>query len=75
LNPPALSDPTLLTPRDRMELVRTIRLLFIAAVGVVIVVARRAKLPQPVWAWRVPAYGIGAVAALWTIERVAGFWS
>jgi len=51
------------------------QLLFIAAVGVVVVVARRAKLPQPAWAWRVPAYGIGAVAAFWTIERVAAFWS
>ncbi|MCZ6611622.1 MAG: HupE/UreJ family protein [Planctomycetota bacterium] len=51
------------------------QLLFIAAVGVVIVVARRLALPQPTWAWRVPAYGIGAVAAFWSIERVAGFWS
>ncbi len=51
------------------------QLLFIAAVGVVIVVARHLALPQPTWAWRVPAYGIGAVAAFWSIERVAGFWS
>jgi hydrogenase/urease accessory protein HupE len=51
------------------------QLAFIAAVGVVIVVARRLALPQPTWAWRVPAYGIGAVAAFWSIERVAGFWS
>ena len=51
------------------------QLLFIAAVGVVIVVARRVALPQPAWAWRVPAYGIGAVAAFWSIERVAGFWN
>ncbi len=29
----------------------------------------------PAWAWRIPAYGIGAVAAFWTIERVAGFWN
>ncbi len=50
------------------------QLLFIAAVGVVVVVARRLALPQPVWAWRVPSYGIGAVAAFWTIERIAGFW-
>ena len=51
------------------------QLLFIAAVGVVIAVARRASVPQPAWAWRVPAYGIGALAAFWTIERVARFWS
>ncbi len=51
------------------------QLLFIATVGVVIVVARRLALPQPAWAWRVPAYGIGAIAAFWSIERVASFWS
>jgi len=51
------------------------QLLFIAAVGVMIVVARRLPLPQPTWVWRVPAYGIGAVAAFWSIERVAGFWN
>jgi hydrogenase/urease accessory protein HupE len=51
------------------------QLLFIAAVGVVIVAARYLTLPQPAWAWRVPAYGIGAVAAFWSIERVAGFWN
>ena len=51
------------------------QLLFIAAAGVVIVGARRLALPQPAWAWRVPAYGIGAVAAFWSIQRVAGFWS
>jgi hydrogenase/urease accessory protein HupE len=27
----------------------------------------------PSWAWRLPAYGIGTMAAYWTIERVAGF--
>jgi len=41
----------------------------------VIVIARRLALPHPAWAWRVPAYGIGAVAAFWSIERVAGFWN
>ena len=51
------------------------QLLFIAAVGVVAAVSRRTPLPQPVWAWRVPAYGIGAVATFWAIERIAGFWS
>ncbi|MCP3979090.1 MAG: HupE/UreJ family protein [bacterium] len=51
------------------------QLAFIAAVGVLIVAARRLTLPQPTWAWRVPAYGIGAVAAFWTIERVVGFWA
>jgi len=51
------------------------QLLFIAAVAAVVLVARRASLPQPAWAWRVPAYGIGAVAAFWTIERIVNFWT
>ena len=51
------------------------QVLFIAAVGVVLVAARRASLPQPAWAWRVPAYGIGSLATYWMIERVVGFWS
>jgi len=50
-------------------------LILAVAVGVVIIGARRLPLPQAAWAWRVPAYGIGGVAAFWTIERVAGFWS
>jgi hydrogenase/urease accessory protein HupE len=51
------------------------QLLFIAAVGVVLAVARYLALPQPAWAWRVPAYGIGTLAAFWSIERVVGFWN
>jgi hypothetical protein len=27
----------------------------------------------PQWAWRVPVYVIGSLAAFWTIERIAGF--
>lgn len=50
------------------------QLLFIAAIGVVVVVAGRFPLPRPAWAWRVPAYGIGSLATYWMIERVAGFW-
>ena len=26
------------------------------------------------WAWRVPAYSIGTIAAFWTVQRVASFW-
>ncbi len=50
------------------------QLIFIA--GAVIVMAGLARLPvqQPTWIWRVPAYSIGAVAAFWTVERVASFW-
>lgn len=54
--------------------VETGQLLFVAAVLTLAAVARRLAIPQPLWAWRVPAYGIGAIAAFWTVERVAGFW-
>jgi hypothetical protein len=55
--------------------VETGQLLFIAGVGILVSIARGIKIPQPTWAWRVPAYGIGAVAAFWSVERVASFWS
>lgn len=47
------------------------QLLFIAAVFVVWSVLRRISWPE--WAWRVPVYGIGTMAAFWTIERISGF--
>lgn len=47
------------------------QLLFIAAVFVVSWLLR--QVPMPRWAWRVPVYGIGGMAAFWTIERIAGF--
>ena len=50
------------------------QLLFIAAVGLVVLAARRLPVPRPAWAWQAAAYGIGAAAAFWTIERVVGFW-
>jgi len=51
------------------------QLLFIAVALVMGAVVRRVSVPWPTWAWRLPAYGIGALAAFWTIERVTGFWS
>jgi len=45
------------------------QLLFTFAVGLVLLVARRAPWSWPVWSWRVPAYTIGSLAAFWTIER------
>jgi hydrogenase/urease accessory protein HupE len=36
-------------------------------------VARRLTFPKLSWAWRVPPYAIGAVAAFWFIQRVAAF--
>ena len=50
------------------------QLLFIGAVGVAVIAMRWFAVPSLTWAWRVPAYGIGAVAAMWTLERVTGFW-
>ena len=47
------------------------QLLFIAFILAVVPVLTR--MPLPVWAWRVPVYCIGGLAAFWTIERIAGF--
>jgi hydrogenase/urease accessory protein HupE len=41
--------------------------------GVLLVWAGLRHLHRPVWAWRVPVYGIGGMAAFWTVERIAGF--
>jgi hydrogenase/urease accessory protein HupE len=50
------------------------QLLFIAAALSALAAVRRFAAFDSAWAWRVPVYGIGAIAAYWTIERVAGFW-
>ncbi len=34
----------------------------------------RLRIPWPRWAWRVPPYAIGSVAAFWCVQRVAAFW-
>jgi hydrogenase/urease accessory protein HupE len=47
------------------------QLLFVG--GVVAAVALLRHVKWPVWAWRVPAYGIGSLAGFWTIQRVVGF--
>lgn len=31
------------------------------------------RLPLPAWSWQVPVYGIGTMAAFWSIERISGF--
>ncbi len=49
------------------------QLLFVAAALGAAVLAKRLRLPLPAWAWRVPAYGIGCVAAFWTLSRIAAF--
>jgi hydrogenase/urease accessory protein HupE len=47
------------------------QLVFIAAVFAAWAGLRR--IQWPAWAWRMPVYGIGGMAAFWTIERIAGF--
>ena len=53
------------------------QLMFVGVVSAVIAIgwrlARRFRLPQPAWLWRVPPYAIGALASFWLVERVAGF--
>ncbi len=53
------------------------QLLFVAAVVAVIGAGWRAvqglRLPQPIWLWRLPSYGIGALASFWLIQRIASF--
>jgi hydrogenase/urease accessory protein HupE len=53
------------------------QIIFIAFVlGLVAVggkVAQRIRVPRPAWAWIVPPYAIGGVAAFWVIQRIAAF--
>jgi hydrogenase/urease accessory protein HupE len=48
------------------------QLLFVAVVLAGWAVLRRFNWPH--WAWRVPVYGIGGMAAFWTIDRISGFY-
>jgi len=47
------------------------QLLFIASV--LLVWAFLKQFNWPVWAWRMPVYTIGSLAAFWTIDRIAAF--
>lgn len=53
------------------------QLLFIAAIVMIIaigrIIVRRLTLPQPAWAWRIPPYAIGSVAAFWVVQRIFTF--
>jgi len=51
------------------------QLLFVAIVLVLYAIGRRIQPVPPEWAWRVPTYAIGGVAAYWMIERFVGFWA
>jgi len=47
------------------------QLFFIGVVFAVSLLLR--QVAWPAWAWRVPVYAIGSMAAFWTIQRIAGF--
>jgi hydrogenase/urease accessory protein HupE len=47
------------------------QLMFIVAV--LLLWAGLKRMTWPGWAWRVPVYAIGSLAAFWTIDRIAGF--
>ena len=44
------------------------QLIFIAAVMVVYAIGKRLQPTPPEWAWRVPTYAIGGIAAFWVIR-------
>jgi hypothetical protein len=46
------------------------QLLFIAGVLALTLAWRRLEAPWPDWAWQLPVYSIGSIAAFWTIDRV-----
>jgi hydrogenase/urease accessory protein HupE len=53
------------------------QLIFIASVFASTALFRRItlriKVPQPAWAWAVPPYAIGSLAAYWVIQRLVAF--
>ena len=53
--------------------VETGQLMFIAAVLALFAVLKRLPITLPQGAWRVLPYGIGSIAAYWTIDRVMSF--
>ena len=50
------------------------QVLFVAGAVIVIALASRQEIRWPSWAWRIPTYGAGSLAAFWTIQRVSSFW-
>jgi len=51
------------------------QLLFVVVVLVLAAVYRKVLANRPAWAIPAAAYGVGSIAAFWTIERVASFWA
>jgi hydrogenase/urease accessory protein HupE len=54
-----------------VEIGQLIFIVSIVAIGMLVrKAARKITLPHPSWAWRLPPYAIGAVAAFWFIQRL-----
>jgi hydrogenase/urease accessory protein HupE len=51
------------------------QLIFVAAILVLYLAVRSIKVMPPEWAFQIPAYVIGGIAAFWMIERTVGFWN
>jgi hydrogenase/urease accessory protein HupE len=51
------------------------QLIFVASVIAIGALSRYILTTRPVWTIPAAGYAIGAVAAFWTLERVASFWS
>ena len=49
------------------------QLFFIICVLAVVAMAKRLPVSLPAWAWRIPPYAIGGVAAFWVIQRSVAF--
>jgi hypothetical protein len=47
--------------------------LVLAAIALARQMTRRIDLPRSSWAWAVPPYAIGGIAAFWVIQRIAAF--
>jgi len=46
---------------------------FVAVVLAFVFALRKVCIHWPAWSRQLPAYGIGAMAAFWFVERVSGF--
>ena len=46
---------------------------FVATVFLLMIAIRHSSFKQPVWAWRLPPYAIGATACYWLVARLAAF--
>jgi hypothetical protein len=50
--------------------VETGQIIFVVAVAAALAALRRLPVSLPEGAWRLAPYGIGSLAAFWTIQRV-----